>query len=204
MFSFCFVLFFFTFGALYKNTEEDCFCFRGFTLHDALSMLEDDEIEADSITLLPPVNACGNVTDEDSGDEDLIDINNLPASQMQSQVEVNTRITDEDWSSEDELPLSELQRRSKNKSNIKSCGSRLESRTVYRYVKEDLPSDDYVFPVDSLDDFQLNRTPADLFFLFFDNDILSKIVEETNRYSRQKNSNVLVDIAEIKCFFAIL
>lgn len=130
-------------------------------------MLEDDEIEADSITLLPPVNACGNVTDEDSGDEDLIDINNLPASQMQSQVEVNTRITDEDWSSEDELPLSELQRRSKNKSNIKSCGSRLESRTVYRYVKEDLPSDDYVFPVDSLDDFQLNRTPADLFFLFF-------------------------------------
>nr|CAH7724502.1 unnamed protein product [Callosobruchus chinensis] len=84
------------------------------------------------------------------------------------------------------------------------CGSRLKSRTVYRYVKEDLPSDDYVFPLDSLDDWQVDKTPIDLFFLFFDNDILCKIVEETNRYSQQKNSNVLVNVTEIKCFFAIL
>ncbi|KAK9886146.1 hypothetical protein WA026_014934 [Henosepilachna vigintioctopunctata] len=51
---------------------------------------------------------------EDSGDENQLDINNLPPSMIQNQVEVNIRVNEEDWSSEDELPLSTLQ-------NTKNC-----------------------------------------------------------------------------------
>lgn len=91
----------------------------------------------------PPVNACGGAPDEDSGDEDQMDINNLQASQMQSQVELNSKVTEDEWSFEDEVPLAEIRKRNKNKSNNqnKSCnnsGSNLKNKTIYRYVRENL------------------------------------------------------------------
>ncbi|KAJ8953415.1 hypothetical protein NQ318_023532 [Aromia moschata] len=63
----------------------------GFYLHEALSMIEDDDLEADTITLFPPNNACDDLTDQDSGEEDLVDINNLPAVQMNSEVEFTAK-----------------------------------------------------------------------------------------------------------------
>ncbi|KAK9888389.1 hypothetical protein WA026_000640 [Henosepilachna vigintioctopunctata] len=93
---------------------------RDFSLHEALAMLEEDDVNTESITLLPPNNACGNITDEDSGDENQLDINNLPSSMIQNQVEVNIRVKEEDWSSEDELPLSTLQNKEKSKDNLKT------------------------------------------------------------------------------------
>ncbi|KAK9892471.1 hypothetical protein WA026_020462 [Henosepilachna vigintioctopunctata] len=47
---------------------------RGFSLHEALAMLEEYDVNTKSITLLPPNNGCGNITDEDSGVEDQLDI----------------------------------------------------------------------------------------------------------------------------------
>ena len=35
-----------------------------------------------NITIFLPNNSCGDVTDEDSGDEDYVDINNSPTSLM--------------------------------------------------------------------------------------------------------------------------
>uniref|UniRef100_A0A6P7F7U5 PiggyBac transposable element-derived protein 3-like n=1 Tax=Diabrotica virgifera virgifera TaxID=50390 RepID=A0A6P7F7U5_DIAVI len=55
---------------------------RGFSLNDALAMLEEEEdmIEhVESLTISPPENATDSQTDEDSGDEDTLTINNLPA-----------------------------------------------------------------------------------------------------------------------------
>lgn len=37
---------------------------------------------------MPPIKACDDLTDEDSGDEDNIDINNLPASQRRAEAEL--------------------------------------------------------------------------------------------------------------------
>lgn len=164
-------------------------------------MIEDDQIDAESITLLPPTNACsGDLTDEDSGDEDLVNINNLPASQMQSKVEVNCLVHPDDkelWSSDDELPLSEIS--NKNKKEVKK-------KKFYHFIKEDLPPDEYVFPHTDQDIHQSVEgiSPTSLFFQFFDDNILIKLVEETNRYAQQKNKNVVIDISELKCFFAIL
>ncbi|KNC24912.1 hypothetical protein FF38_03001 [Lucilia cuprina] len=60
---------------------------RGFSLSEALALIEDDDMDVDNITIFPPNNACGDITDEDSGDEYYVDINNLPSSVMQNEVE---------------------------------------------------------------------------------------------------------------------
>lgn len=67
-----------------------CSFSRILTIHDAISILEEDDnfTEAD-ITLLPPENANGNITNEDSGDEDDFILSNLPASQLRAPAEMN-------------------------------------------------------------------------------------------------------------------
>lgn len=172
------------------------FIFRGFSLHDALLMIEEDDIEAESLTLLPPINACEDITDEDSGKEDDFDINNLPPSQIQSQAEVAYRAEqDSDWDSEDELPLSTFLKKKKTVSAV--------SKKQYHFVREDLPSDTYRFPDSEENNINPACSPSDLFFLFFDDQILQTITDETNRYSQQKNKNISVDLAEIKCFIGV-
>ncbi|KAK9875618.1 hypothetical protein WA026_009416 [Henosepilachna vigintioctopunctata] len=79
-----------------RLTEDPLRLIRGFFI--ALAMLEEDDVNTESITFLPPNNACGNITDEDSGDKDQLDMNNLPPSMIQNQVELNIRVNEEDWS----------------------------------------------------------------------------------------------------------
>ncbi|ENN82060.1 hypothetical protein D910_11880 [Dendroctonus ponderosae] len=74
-------------------------------------MLEDDDDileQTNDLTIFPPQ---GEITDEDSGDENVVGLNNLPASQIQVPAEINVMpkpYNDDDFSSEDELPLSRL------------------------------------------------------------------------------------------------
>lgn len=171
-----------------------CFFFRGFTLHEALTMIEDDEVDAEELTLLPPNNACDEVTDEDSGDEDIMDINNLPSSFMRSMVEVACkRKSDEDWDSDDEIPISEIKKR---------LSFSAKKKKVYEYVKEDLPSNTHLFEKEEF--YYVEEDPSTLFFNFFDDDILKLMVSETNRYASQKNKTQTVTLSEIKCFLGIL
>ena len=75
------------------------------------------------------------------------------------------------------------------------------------WVKTDLKSD---LPKWSPDDTNVknlhsrNLTPKGYFELFFDNEILNVIVEETNRYASQNYRNLTVDKHDIKCFMGIL
>nr|CAH7764628.1 unnamed protein product [Callosobruchus chinensis] len=59
--------------------------------------------------------ADGGVTDEDSGEEDNVVINNLPGLQLRTLTEVVLQNTENasDFDSEDELPLSRFLRRQK-------------------------------------------------------------------------------------------
>ncbi|KAK9685433.1 Transposase IS4 [Popillia japonica] len=71
---------------------------RGFSLHEALAMLEEgDELveNVDSVTIFPPNNACADQTDEDSGEEDSTNLNNLPGTQLQAPAEINLRNIDD-------------------------------------------------------------------------------------------------------------
>ncbi|ENN74459.1 hypothetical protein D910_05403 [Dendroctonus ponderosae] len=84
---------------------------KGFSLNEALCMLEDDDDileQTNDVTMFP---LQGEITEEDSGDENLVGLNNLPASQLQAPAEINMKpkpYNDDDFSSEDELPLSRL------------------------------------------------------------------------------------------------
>uniref|UniRef100_A0A1B6JK84 PiggyBac transposable element-derived protein domain-containing protein n=1 Tax=Homalodisca liturata TaxID=320908 RepID=A0A1B6JK84_9HEMI len=50
-----------------------------------------------------------------------------------------------------------------------------------------------------------NKTPTELFELFFCNDIIELLVKESITYRRQKNNNnISVCYEEMKCFLAIL
>ncbi|XP_031333570.1 piggyBac transposable element-derived protein 3-like [Photinus pyralis] len=49
-----------------------------------------------------------------------------------------------------------------------------------------------------------NRTPYELFSLFFDDDVVNSIVTYSNIYSAQKNRHTEITISEIKKFFGIL
>ncbi|KAJ8943509.1 hypothetical protein NQ318_016289 [Aromia moschata] len=86
-----------------------------------------------NIALLPPINSVEDLTDEDSGDEEYLNINNLPSSQLLAPAEVMTKDTDVDedagnatavglnlnasrkivsadhWGEEDGIPLSVFQ-----------------------------------------------------------------------------------------------
>ncbi|KAK9711868.1 hypothetical protein QE152_g25206 [Popillia japonica] len=93
---------------------------RPLKLHQIIEELEHnaDEINvADNIVIFPPENVNEETTDEDCGDEVMVDINNLPGSQLRSEVEVFNNgdelessqaeyLSSHNFDSEDDLPLS--------------------------------------------------------------------------------------------------
>ncbi|KYB26582.1 hypothetical protein TcasGA2_TC034815, partial [Tribolium castaneum] len=81
-------------------------------LLEEVENLEDETVRPDEIILFPPENANECNTDEDSGEEDNVILNNLAGSQLRGNVgvvlnhqdeEINDEI--ENWDSEDEIPL---------------------------------------------------------------------------------------------------
>ncbi|KAL3276381.1 hypothetical protein HHI36_011765 [Cryptolaemus montrouzieri] len=66
-------------------------------------------------------NANGEVTDEDSGDEDQIRPSNLPGSQLSAPAEIysDNRNRDDDFDSEDEISLAELARKLRGRTKEK-------------------------------------------------------------------------------------
>ncbi|KAF2895504.1 hypothetical protein ILUMI_10667 [Ignelater luminosus] len=133
---------------------------RGFSLHEALALMEDDENDAGTITLLPPNNAFSNQVD---------------------------------WDSEDEVPLSEL------KTTLSGTITKLKKmKGVFQYGKDGVNFQ--TNPLKKSTDY----SPMSLFFLFFEDELLEKITEETNIYASQKNKSVIVEVNEVKIFIVIL
>ncbi|KAH1021938.1 hypothetical protein HUJ04_011421 [Dendroctonus ponderosae] len=146
-------------------------------------MLEDDDDileQTNDLTIFPPQ---GEITDEDSGDENVVGLNNLPASQIQVPAEINVMpkpYNDDDFSSEDELPLSRL-------------------------IPKDLPTNNFSFTAD--DEIPHNeklKSPLELFEEFFHENVIELIVLETNRYTARKNIAQNISRTEIKAFIGVL
>ncbi|CAH0401860.1 unnamed protein product [Chilo suppressalis] len=86
---------------------------RSLTLNEIIEELDKDEDQPipDIITILPPENCNADVTDEDSGDENLVSMHNLPGSQLRAQAEVYFGELSSDSDSDDELSLAQLAKR---------------------------------------------------------------------------------------------
>lgn len=147
---------------------------------------DDDFPEAGvDIYMLPPENACGDITDEDSGDERNLAIDNLPANQLRAPVEItfnksaespaNSNSDDED--EEYTMPLSELAKHLRKKTTQKS------KKADLKWVKKDFDDigsdDEWQFDVSEE---VAKKQPIELFQNFFDDDLIGLIVNESNRY----------------------
>ncbi|KAL3288502.1 hypothetical protein HHI36_002943 [Cryptolaemus montrouzieri] len=69
------------------------------------------------VIMMPPSYANGEVTDEDSGNEDQVGPSNSPASQLSAPAGIysDIRNRDDDFDSEDEISLGELARKLKGR-----------------------------------------------------------------------------------------
>lgn len=87
---------------------------RPLKFHELLEEIANIDAEIpNDIYILPPENANEEITDEDSGDEETVNMNNLPGSQLRAEVQVSfedctqtPELETDSWDSEDDLPLS--------------------------------------------------------------------------------------------------
>lgn len=171
------------------------FLYSGLTLNELLLSLEEDENDLSvlnevDIAILPPTNACQDLTDEDSGDEDMMTVNNLPGSQLRSEAELmnsSQENVDDGYDEDDYIPLSLL----------KASGQK-----HFKWVEKDLDPKTVIWPM--VFDVKANFSPTQLFFQLFDEDIISMFVEFSNNYARKKNKTGNISNQEMKSFFGIL
>ncbi|KAK9736996.1 hypothetical protein QE152_g11088 [Popillia japonica] len=101
---------------------------RPLTLNELLDERENLDVEDDqdhtpiNLVIFPIETANEDHTDEDSGDEELVDLNDLPGSQLQAPVEIidsseTNENSDSDTDPDADVPLSVLCRKSKYVSN---------------------------------------------------------------------------------------
>lgn len=147
---------------------------------------EDDTAEVpDKIAIFPPENANENIdTDEDSGDEHLVVLDNLPGGQLRAEAIV-------EWDSDDDKPLSSfVERKPKQIKN-------------FDYQKQDLELSG--FPDwKEIAHVPNNRSPATLFRLFFNDEVINLILHFSNTYAQQKNRAGDITRDELLCFIGVL
>nr|CAH7758611.1 unnamed protein product [Callosobruchus chinensis] len=156
---------------------------------------DDEALIPDGIVVLPPVNATDYNTDEDSGDENEVNINNLPRSQLMTEAE---RCDNSDFDSDDDLPLSSLVLEKKPK-----MAATKASKPSYKWKEQtDITS--------SFPEWQQKYgpknclSPLELFSLFIDDEVINLIVKFSNLYAMQHNRQGDITTSEIRCFIGIL
>ncbi|XP_044763683.1 piggyBac transposable element-derived protein 3-like [Coccinella septempunctata] len=165
----------------------------GVTLHDVLSALEDiddGEIPQEcQINILPPLNCNNDLTDEDSGEENLVSIDNLPGSQLLAEAKLKAINSDSD-DEEDNIPLKFLQISSK----------KYQKNREWQNVDLTTETVEWAEMTSAVN----NSTPLELFEYFFDKELVDMFVGYTNIYSAKRNRIGSVSQSEMKSFFGIL
>lgn len=151
---------------------------------------EDDSAQVpDHITIFPPENINENDTDEDSGDENLVELDNLPGAQLTAEVEIGQA---EDWDSDDERPLSDFVER------------RPKQIKLFDYHKNrDLEAAGFS-DWEETASVPNNLSPAALFRLFFDEEVINQILHYSNTYAQHKNRVGDLAADELLCFVGVL
>ncbi|KAK4883354.1 hypothetical protein RN001_006673 [Aquatica leii] len=164
------------------------------TLHMVALALEENIYTypaGTSVVILPPENACGNITDEDSEEEDEVGVNNLPGSQLRAEAEVILPDDSSDFDSNyDNIPLSLFlpQRKVKPK-----------KQKIFSWKKEDIPNNMNEPEWTDVQGPKTNFSPTEIFLSFFDDKVFTMIVEETNRktcVARVKDSTSTTTVSE--------
>jgi DNA excision repair protein ERCC-6 len=161
------------------------FYFRPLSLNEIVNLLEetdDTDVEGD-IFILPPVNANDELTDEDSGDEDTVDISNLPASMLRTEAELHLPEVEQCQEKEFFEPLQKINKE-------------------YHWSKKDYSSKEVAWKP-TLQVSQ-DMSPIECFSLFFTEEVYELLTTETNKYLVRKNLAGDIKVCEIKCAIGIL
>ncbi|CAG4962968.1 unnamed protein product [Parnassius apollo] len=184
---------------------------------DELERCEDDDLLPTQITIFPPENANADVTDEDSGDEEFVALQNLPGSQLRAPAEVTFHMSSDE---EDDVPLSSLSKRRRtmdltleDSDAVPSCTSDVSTNSkfvqptvprnqTYRWKNRHIPNhfnqwNDEQGPKNL-------QSPLYYFDCLFNNNVIESLVRYTNLYAGQRNKVGKVTVSEMKCFLGIL
>lgn len=150
------------------------------------------------IILFPPGD--GEVTDEDSGDENEANMLHLPSRMLRSQVEVQNRPSTSGQVhglEEEEIDATVPKKKKKKKENTikKWCGT--FSTTFTSCGKGDC--DEEVFT-----NTQEELSAVQCFELLYSDDIIRFITDMSNLYALQRNHTLNVDAEEVRVYIAIL
>ncbi|KAL3220657.1 hypothetical protein MRX96_029737 [Rhipicephalus microplus] len=155
------------------------------TLNDILNSVDAGEDEPSVVAILPPHNYAAAVTDEESGDEEGTSMDHLPGSTLRAEV-VDSFSGPNDDEDKEERPAKLQKHHVKwNKRDLNSCfpvGQSCESDSA-----EETP-----------------LTPVEAFEIFFNDEVINLLVENTSTYAQQKNRLLNVHAGEMKCFLGIL
>lgn len=157
-------------------------------MDEILEELEREEDPGD-IIVFPPED--GNVTDEDSGDENDINMAHLPSRMLRSRVEVQPRLVEEN----EELEPGPSQKKKRkeyaakewfnNASKFSPCGRGDDEESITENLEEELSA-------------------TDCFELFYSKEIVQYIVDMSNLYALQRNHTLNVSADEIRVYIGIL
>lgn len=170
-----------------------------FTVAEAVAEIEDwSDSESVDIAILPP-DQVDALTDNEQNDDD--DFSNADSDFLPKDVTGRVEVTrknleQENYSAEDEEPLINLVRAENKVQEPRwrnSCNS---------YLREPINNETVDTKILSLK--LEEKSPVELFEEFVDSNILNLIVDQSNLYSSQKNSDFQLDIPTLKRFLGIL
>lgn len=83
------------------------------TLHEVLEIIDENKSDTapSEIMLLPPENACENILDGDSGEEDNVKLDQFSGSQLRAPVEIRAKQPVYEFDEEDNILLVEFVRK---------------------------------------------------------------------------------------------
>lgn len=167
-------------------------------------MAYSDDLQVNSIFVEPPEASI--LTDEESGDEEEYDINHLSGKQLAANAEVILE-------NHERISVSqELDSRPRLQENIVETDPFEITNDIpaytrcqkFEWIKGDLVGKNNHFPVPNYNIYA-EKSIVEMFELFFDNEIVEYLVQQSKLYSQFKNyadPNISAD--ELKCAIAIL
>ena len=184
---------------------------RYLTVEEALAVIFDSEQSCDGATVAIDPPDDGNITEEDSGDEEMATTDNFSGRQLSAPVSVKLMQDGErrnlDSDSDDEAPLPPQPGPSKRGRRARAARTSRESRDWERECDlspEDARRLDWPGEIPE-PSFTRDLSPAAFFELFFDDAVYEILVSETVRYARQQgNHSFSVDVQAMRRFIAIL
>ncbi|CAK1585032.1 unnamed protein product [Parnassius mnemosyne] len=156
---------------------------------DALENVSDNEEDYRErlICILPPPVDPDCLTDEDSGEEDNVTLNNLPRNILLQPAEVMIQ---------GQIMVSDTEEEPSD-----STG-RTKRRRTYAWRKRDLAKNPVNWP--DVQGACQDKRPIEWFENFLDEDVISLLVSESNKYAVKKNLPGDITTEDMKCFIGIL